>query len=256
VTAPIRVLVVDDEALARKRVLGFLADEPDLVVVGEAGSGSAAVEAIADRRPDLVLLDVQMPGLDGFGVLRCVTRAHLPAVIFVTAHDEHAIQAFEVQAVDYLLKPVSAARFHQAVRRAVARIRSSPPAGHGGTIAALLDRIEPIARPAEPRIPIRVAGRTELVAPGEIDWIEAGDDRLEIHAGSTVHRARGTLAELEGRLPEDRFARIHRSLIVNRDRVRRIESLPKGDYVLVLENGARLRSGRIYREVVRRMKGG
>jgi two-component system LytT family response regulator len=250
--APIRVLVVDDEALARRRLLGFLRDEPELRVIGEADSGSKAVEAIAGQRPDLVFLDVQMPGLDGFGVLRCVAGAHLPAVVFVTAHDQHAIRAFEVHAVDYLLKPVTAARFHQAVTRAIARIRTSSREESSRSIEALLARVgEP--EPLGPRIPIRRDGRIGFVAVADIEWVEADGDHLQLHAGREVHTLRATLTELEAKLPADRFVRVHRSLIVNLGRVREVESVPKGDYVLILTDGTRLRSGRSYRETVQRL---
>jgi two-component system LytT family response regulator len=245
----VRTLVVDDEALARKRLLTLLADEPDIAVIGEVGSGSAAVEAIAGKRPELVFLDVQMPGLDGFGVLRCTAGAHVPVIVFVTAHDEHAIRAFEVQAVDYLLKPVVTARFHEAVRRAVAKVRSSSATDHARAMEALLARVRPPAED-ELRIPIRQEGQIVLIRPADIDWVEADGDHLRIHAGRETYVVRETLTELLGRLPADRFARIHRSIIVNVPRVRVVELVPKGGYVLVMNGGARLRSGRSYRETV------
>jgi len=249
VSAPrVRAIVVDDEPLARRRLLTLLAEEPELEVVGEAGSGSAAVEAIAGKRPDLVFLDVQMPGLDGFGVLRCIARAHSPAVVFVTAHDEHAIRAFEVQAVDYLLKPVTAARFHEAVRRAVVKVRSAPRAEHARTIEQLLARVGESAD--ESRIPIRREGHIAFVPVADIDWVEADGDYLRLHAGREVHTLRETMNEIESRLPEKRFVRVHRSIIVNVARVRAVESIPKGDYLLVLQDGTKLRSGRTYRETV------
>ena len=245
----VRALIVDDEPLARRRLLGLLADEPDVAVIGEAGSGSAAVEAIAGKRPDLVFLDVQMPGLDGFGVLRCTALAHAPVIVFVTAHDEHAIRAFEVQAVDYLLKPVTAARFHEAVRRAVTKVRAASAPDHARAIESLLAEIGPPAED-EIRIPIRQEGRVLLVRPADLDWVEADSDHLRIHVGREVYVVRETLSDLEGRLPSERFARIHRSIIVNRAKVRVVESVPKGGYVLVMTDGARLRSGRSYRETV------
>ena len=245
----LRALIVDDEPLARRRLLALLAEEPDIEVIGEAGTGSAAVEAIAGKRPDLVFLDVQMPGLDGFGVLRCTAKAHTPVVVFVTAHDEHAIRAFEVQAVDYLLKPVTAARFHEAARRAILRARTAPRTETARSIDALLSRVaDPL--PDESRIAVKGDGRVAFVAVADIDWIEADGDYALIHAGRELHPVRQTMTELEAKLPRERFARVHRSVIVNVSRVREVESVPKGGYVLVLRDGTRLRSGRVYREVV------
>lgn len=247
--ARVRALIVDDEPLARKRLHNLLADEPDVEVIGEAGSGSAAVEAIAGKRPDLVFLDVQMPGLDGFGVLRCIGRAHLPVIVFVTAHDEHAIQAFEVQAVDYLLKPVSTPRFHEAVRRAVARARSVPAADQAAGLDRLLATVGATVDDGL-RIPVRKDGITQLVLVGTVDWVEADGDHVRIHAGREVHVLRETMAEIAARLPADQFARVHRSVIVNKSRVQAVESIPKGGYLLRMPNGATVRSGRSYREAV------
>jgi two-component system, LytTR family, response regulator len=246
---PVTALIVDDEPLARQRLLDLLAEEPEVTVIGEAGSGSAAVEAIAGRRPDLVFLDVQMPELDGFGVLRCIAGAYMPAVVFVTAHDEHAIRAFEVQAVDYLLKPVTAARLREAVRRAVARLRATPRAESTEAIERLLAQAGG-SGPDEARIPLKQEGGTGFVRIADIHWVEADGDHLRIHAGREIHTVRETMAELAGRLPEKGFVRVHRSIIVNVARLREVQSIPKGDYLLVLDDGTRLRSGRTYREVV------
>lgn len=247
--ARVRALIVDDEALARRRLLTMLGEEPDVEVIGEAASGTAAVEAIAGERPDVVFLDVQMPGLDGFGVLRCTVRAHIPVVIFVTAHDEHAIRAFEVQAADYLLKPVSATRLREAVRRAVLRVRATPPAENARAIEQLLARVPDQAADG-PRLPIRHDGRTAFVRLADIDWVEADGDHLKVHAGRAVHTLRETMAEFETKLAAGRFVRVHRSIIVNAGKVREVASVPKGDYLLVLHDGTRLRSGRTYRRAV------
>lgn len=252
--APIRVLVVDDEALARQRLVAMLASHAELTVIGEAASGSAAVEAIAGKRPDLLFLDVQMPGLDGFGVLRCVARAHLPAVVFVTAHDEHALRAFEIHAVDYLLKPVSAPRLREAVRRALERIRTTP---RDETVRSLETLLAAAADPAavadavavETRIPIRTEGAVDFIDPARVDWIEAAGDQVRIHVGGAVQVTRATMAAIGERLPAG-FVRIHRSVIVNRDRIRRVDSIPGGGYRLTLADGAAIRSGRRYREAV------
>ena len=249
----VRALVVDDEPIARRRLLGFLAEELDVEVIGEAGTGSAAVEAISGKRPDLVFLDVQMPGLDGFGVLRCTARAHTPVVVFVTAYDEHAIRAFEVQAVDYLLKPVTAARFHEAVRRAVQRARGAPHPENGSTIEGLLTAVaEPAPGPASDgrRIAVKHDGRTAFIVATDVDWVEADRDYLHIHVGGVVHTIRETMTGLESRLPADRFTRVHRSIIVNVGRVREVEHVFKGGYILILRDGTRLRAGRTYSQAV------
>jgi two-component system LytT family response regulator len=243
---------VDDEPLARDRLKDLLAAEPDIEVIGEAGSGSAAVEAISGRRPDLVLLDVQMPGLDGFGVLRCTAGAHVPAVVFVTAHDEHAIRAFEVQAVDYVLKPVVAARLRVAVRRAVTRLRSTPPEERARAIERLRAGVagEGGAGDAE-RVPLKGGGGVTLVRAADIAWVQADGDYIRVHAGREVHAVRQSLTAFVARLKAKGFLRIHRSCIVNLRHVRTIEPVPKGGYRLLLHDGTRLRCGRAYRAAVR-----
>lgn len=244
----LRALVVDDEALARRRLLAFLAEEKEIEVIGEAVNGSGAVEAIARHRPDIVFLDVQMPGLDGFGVLRCTAGAHMPAVVFVTASEEHAIRAFEVQAVDYLTKPITAARLRETVRRVVARARSS----------SQKDKVHAVERVAGPiaasessqRIPIKGIGGTTLLRVADIDWVEADGDHLRIHSSGQIHTPRETIASFGDRLPRDKFLRIHRSTIVNVSRVREIRSVPGGGYLLVMQCGRVFRSGRTYRKAV------
>jgi two-component system, LytTR family, response regulator len=248
-TPRVRALVVDDEMLARQRLVAMLADERDIELIGDADGGSAAVQAIADKRPDLVFLDVQMPGLDGFGVLRCTAGAHRPVVVFVTAHDEHAIRAFEVNAADYLLKPVTVARLREAVRRAVQRVRGAPPVENARSIDALLAAV-PETAATSARIPVRQADGIELVRVADITWAEADGDHLRLHTASVVHTLRETMAELEERLRPFRFKRVHRSAIVNVDAVRTVEPIAKGDYVLVLRDGSRVRTGRIYRDEV------
>ena len=249
---PLRALIVDDEVLARRRLAAMLAGFSELTIVGEADSGSTAVEAIVCERPDVVFLDVQMPGLDGFGVLRCTAGAHRPVVIFVTAHDEHAIRAFEVHAADYLLKPVTAPRLQEAVRRAVERARTVP---HNET-AQGLDKLlaELPESPAEgARIPVRNDGGVDLVNVADISWVEADGDHARLHVGANVLTVRETMSELEQRLAPFRFVRVHRSAIVNVDAVRSVESIEKGNYYVVLRDGTRVRSGRSYREQVQRL---
>jgi two-component system, LytTR family, response regulator len=245
----LRALIVDDEALARQRLASMLSELGEIHVVAEADGGSPAVEASVRYRPDLVFLDVQMPGLDGFGVLRCTAGAHRPVVIFVTAHDEHAIRAFEVHAADYLLKPVSSARLREAVRRAAERVGNLPRAGDAGSIDALLARV-PETPASSARIPVRRADGTTFVNVAEITWAEADGDHVVLHASGTDHTVRDTMAEMEAKLEPFRFMRVHRSAIVNVDAVRSVASIAKGDYTIVLRDGARVRSGRSYREHV------
>ena len=247
--APIRTLIVDDEPLARRRLKSLLDGEADIEIIGEAANGTEAVRAITMDKPDLVFLDIQMPGLDGFDVLRATAAIHQPFVVFITAHDEHAIRAFDVQAVDYLLKPVIEARFREAVRRAVTRLRKTPGKELAQEIAQLLERVSPT--PARGgRIPIKRDGRVNFVRVEDVDWVQADGDVVRLHVGRESHAIRETLADVEAKLPTDRFLRIHRSLIVNVERVREVQPWFKGDYVLILHDGTKLRSGRTYRDAV------
>jgi two-component system LytT family response regulator len=247
--ARIRTLIVDDEPLALRRLRALLADEPDIEIVGEAVNGTEAVRAITTERPDLVFLDVQMPGLDGFDVLRATASIHQPFVVFVTAHDEHAIRAFEVQAVDYLLKPVIEARFREAVRRVVARLRGESTADIARQMAQFLERVAP-APARGGRIAVKRDGRVNFVRVEDIDWVEADGDLVRVHAGKEAHTIRETMAQIEAKLPAERFMRVHRSIIVNTERVREVQPWFKGDYVLIMHDGTKLRSGRTYRQSV------
>jgi two-component system LytT family response regulator len=250
----VRTLLVDDEPLARRRLRALLAGEPEIEIVGEAANGTSAVKAIASEKPDLVFLDVQMPGLDGFSVLRETSRVHQPLVVFVTAHDDHAIRAFDVQALDYLVKPVSEPRFREAVRRAVSRVRSGSTHDLARQMAALLQNAASAPAPAAAgRIPIKRDGSVTFVRVEDVDWVEADGDFVRVHAGKDTHMLRETMAEITSKLPAERFARVHRSVIVNTDRIREIQPWFKGDYVLILQDGTRLRSGRTYRETVQKL---
>ena len=248
--APVRVLIVDDEPPARKRLRALLANEPDVEIVGEAGSGTEAVKIIRAERPDLVFLDIQMPGTDGFGVIREIADDDPPLIVFVTAHDEHAIKAFEVQAVDYVLKPVIEPRLKEAVRRAVERIRGGNVHDMTGELARLLDRLSQSAAPQSGRLSIKREGSVTFVRVDEVDWIEADGDYVRIHAGKATHVIRETITEVLAKLPQARFVRVHRSIVVNTERIREVQPWFKGDYVLILNDGTKLRSGRTYRTVV------
>lgn len=247
--SPVRTLIVDDEPPARKRLRDLLAKERALEIVGEAGSGPEAVRMIRAERPDLVFLDIQMPGTDGFGVIREIAGDDPPLVVFVTAHDEHAIKAFEVQAVDYVLKPVLEPRLKEAVRRAVERLRSGTR-DTSGDLARLLERLSQSPAPQPGRLPIKRDGSVTFVRTDDIDWLEADGDYVRIHAGKATHMVRDTIAEVTAKLPAERFVRVHRSIVVNTERIREVQPWFKGDYVLILNDGTKLRSGRTYRAVV------
>jgi two-component system LytT family response regulator len=247
--SPVRTLIVDDEPPARKRLRDLLAKERALEIVGEAGSGPEAVRMIRAERPDLVFLDIQMPGTDGFGVIREIAGDDPPLIVFVTAHDEHAIKAFEVQAVDYVLKPVLEPRLKEAVRRAVERLRSGTR-DTSGDLARLLERLSQSPAPQPGRLPIKRDGSVTFVRTDDIDWLEADGDYVRIHAGKATHVVRDTIAEVTAKLPAERFVRVHRSIVVNTERIREVQPWFKGDYVLILNDGTKLRSGRTYRAVV------
>jgi two-component system LytT family response regulator len=227
----IRALVVDDEPLARSNVRLLLRVHPDIQVVGECASGAEAIQAIREKRPALLFLDVQMPECDGFDVLEMLGSDVSKAVIFLTAYDQYALRAFDSGALDYVLKPFDDARFHLAVERAKQRLsteHSSPP---------LRDRLA-----------VKSAGQIVFVQLSEIDWIEAADYYACLHVGSRTHLLRRALAELERDLPETAFCRIHRSTIVNLERVRALTTAENGEYQVVLADGKHLSLSRKYRK--------
>jgi two-component system, LytTR family, response regulator len=242
-----RVVVVDDEPLARSGVAELVRRDPEFSVVAECADGATAVEAIDRLHPDLVLLDVQMPELDGFEVLRQLERRPLPAVIFITAYDQFAVRAFGVHALDYLVKPFDDARFQEALAHAKAALRSQD----GGTELArrLTGLLEQLASDASrpgflTRIVVKVAGHVRFVRVEELDWIEAADYCAKLHAGGKVHVIRESLQALEQRLDPAHFFRVHRSAIVNLERVRELVPDPKGDHLVALQDGTRLRLSR------------
>jgi two-component system LytT family response regulator len=286
----VRVLIVDDEALARQRVRRLLQNEADVEIVGEAESGNEAVTMIRDLQPDLVCLDVQMPGLDGFGVLREIEGGPVPMVLFVTAYDEHAQRAFDVHAVDYVLKPVDGERFRSAFDKArkqranavaaerlgelletVRRLAdgSAGEARDGASALASLAGGAAAAAASAPaangsagangryasRILVKQDGRMFFVKTTEIDWIEADRNYVRLHVGKTAHTIRERISHLEETLDPRLFARIHRSTIVNLNRVREMQQWFSGDYVVILEDGTRLRLSRHYRDRVEKQVG-
>jgi two-component system LytT family response regulator len=252
---PIRAMIVDDEPLARDGMRLMLGALADVEVVGEAGDGTAAVQAIAALRPDVVLLDVQMPGLNGFEVVDQVAGEHLPLVLFVTAYDEYALQAFQVHAFDYLLKPVNAGRLAEAMTRVRADLARGGPARE--RVMEVVDdvRLARGDRPREqPRHPSRFAVRDRdryvLVRVADIDWIDAAANYVRLNVRGHGFLLRMTIGEMERRLDPSQFTRIHRSTIVNTSRIREIKPDAHGDYDVVLSDGRTLRMSRSFRERV------
>jgi two-component system, LytTR family, response regulator len=248
--AELRVLLVDDEPLVRQGLRDFLEGEHDVVIVGECGNGMEALETIARERVDLVFLDIQMPELDGVGVAAALTAQEGPAVIFVTAFSEHALRAFEVNAVDYVLKPFDRERFRAALARARSRVAAGERTELAGRLAAVLAELQR-SRGYAQRILVRSDGRIRLVPVGEVDWIEAADNYVRVHAGSERHLVRETMAAMEARLDPARFARIHRSTIVNLARIRELQPTFNGEYAVLLHGDAKLTLSRGYREALR-----
>ena len=244
--SPIRTLIVDDEPLGRERIRMLLQDDPEVLLVGECKDGHEAVEAIKAQQPDLVFLDVQMPELDGLGVIRTIGIAHMPAVIFVTAFDEYAVHAFEVHALDYLLKPFDIERFAEAFERAAELIRHRQKTDLDRRLARLLDDLKPAAKGLE-RLMIKTQQRIYFIRTDEVDWIEAAGNYVRLHVGGKTHLLRQTMNALERQLDPNRFLRIHRSTIVNIDRVRDLHRMFNGEYEVRLYDGTTLTLSRGYR---------
>jgi two-component system, LytTR family, response regulator len=247
---PLRVLIADDEPAARQRLRRQLAAHPDIEIVAECSDGRATLETLQRLRPALALLDIQMPGLDGLAVVRSLAEEQRPIVIFVTAHEGHALHAFGVQAADYLLKPFTRERLALALTRARALCHSSPPA-----LAA------PPSDPVEKTAPLNrlvvPTGERMLVVPaGQIDWIESAGNYAVIHVGHDTHVLRETLLELENRLAQGQFLRISRTAIVNLDRVRELRADAESGHIMVLADGTKLGITRGIREVQKRLETG
>lgn len=244
---PIRTLIVDDEPLGRERLRTFLHDDADIAIIGECTDGAEAVAFLREEECDLVFLDVQMPLLDGFEVVEAVGPERMPTVVFVTAYDRYALKAFEVRAVDYLLKPFDRERFQKALDRARTQVRQRQNAEAGRQLLALLDEVKPNRKPLE-RLVVKTAGRIFFLKMDEIDWIEAAGNYLRLHVGAEIHLLRETMNALEARIDPEKFPRIHRSTIVNIERIREIQPLFHGDYVVILRDATQLTLSRTYRQ--------
>jgi two-component system, LytTR family, response regulator len=252
----VRVVVADDEPIGRQRLIRLLQAEPETDVVAACADGEAAVEAIREHVPDVVLLDIQMPQLDGFEVVAALGEAQQPAVIFVTAHDEYALRAFEVHAFDYLLKPVDPDRLRLALDRAISNPPQAPQGSTTRRILTLLEELNARERGrGRDRLVVRTPEKAFFLRADTIDWIEAAGKFVHLHVGRAIHALRESMAELEQELDPARFVRISRSAIVNLDRIQEIQPWFQGDYVLILSDGTRLTSTRGYRDNMRRLLG-
>ena len=249
----IRVLLSDDEALARERLRSLLQDEPDLQIVAECGDGNSAIALIKKEKPDLVFLDVQMPEVDGFGVVSALRRDHLPLTVFVTAYDRYAMKAFEVHALDYLLKPVGKERLSEALEHARKQLVHPSETMFQRRVLDMLADLE--ARQKSPeRIVIKSDGEIVCLKPQEIDWAESAGNYVCLHVGAATHILRETITALETRLGRQ-FLRVHRSTLVNVDRIKTLRPSLYGDYAILLRDGTKLTLSRGFRETVLRRLG-
>jgi two-component system, LytTR family, response regulator len=250
----IRAIIVEDEPLGRERIRSLLNGDREIEIIKECANGREAVAAIAELQPDLIFLDVQMPEMNGFEVLESIAAEEMPAVIFVTAYDQYAVKAFEFHALDYLLKSFDPERFAAAVRRAKLQIASGRAEKLDDRIAALIQELQ-ARKPRPERLIIRSGGRIVFLRVADIDWISAADNYVCLHTGQESHLLRETMSNIEARLDPDKFIRLHRSTIVNLDRVARLEPLFHGDYSVLLTDGTELVMSRTYREKLERPLG-
>ena len=243
----IRVLIADDEPLARERIRTLVEGEPDIEIISECSNGLESVSAIEALKPDLVFLDVQMPEMSGFEVLETIGVTYSPVVIFVTAYDQYALKAFEVHALDYLLKPFDRERFEKALGRAKTQIEHERGGDLSQRLLALLKDIKPAQKYTE-RLVIKSSGRVFFLRVDEIDWIESAGNYLRLHVGSEDHLLRDTMNSIETKLDPEKFYRIHRSTIVNVERIKELQPWFRGDYMVILRDGTQLTLSRTYRD--------
>jgi two-component system LytT family response regulator len=249
----LRTLIVDDEPLARQGIRLLLQAEPDIEIVGECASGAEALDFIRSHPPALMFLDVQMPQLDGFGLLAALAPGEMPVVIFVTAYDQHALKAFDVSATDYLLKPFKAARFREALQRARQQLQSRDVGKLNQQLQALLGAVKPeSAYPSH--LSIKAGERTAFIKVSDLDYVEAAANYVILHVGTQNHILRETLTNLESRLAPRVFLRVHRSVIVNLQRVSGVKPTPRGEHLVVLKNGKELPLTRGVREIQQRLE--
>ena len=247
-------LIVDDEPLARRSIRKFLKAYPDVTVAGECGDGVSAAAAIRERRPDLLFLDIQMPESDGFQVIEEAGKDAMPVTIFVTAYDRYAVQAFEAHALDYLLKPFSAERFRDAVDHALKTLQMGRQQAPNRQLTELLDQLNKKKEYVE-RIPVPLKGRFLFLNVRDLDWIEAEGNYLRLHSNGSSHLLRGNMSEMERKLDPAKFMRIHRSTIVNLQRIREVQPWFRGHHRVVLTNGRELKLSRYQKDKLRRLLG-
>ena len=244
----IRTIIVDDETLARERIRKLLEADAEIEIAGEASNGLDAVKLVQKEKPALIFLDVQMPELDGFGVLEKLAREKLPAIIFVTAHDKFALKAFEVHAIDYLLKPFDRARFQIALQRAKEKIQqTSATEKVDQRFSHLIADLRSETKLPD-RLAVKIEGRILVLKIDDLDWIEADGNYVKLHVGKDCHLMRETLSALETRLPAQNFFRVSRSAIVNADRIKELQPMFHGDHILLLRDGTRVTLSRNYRD--------
>ncbi len=244
----IRALIVDDEPLARTRIRRLLADEPDISVLAECGTGREAIRIIQEASPDLLFLDIQMPGLGGFEVLQSISEDRMPIIIFVTAYDQHALKAFEVHALDYLLKPFKQDRFKKALDRARAQLAKGGAHETDPGLTAFIRKLR-AEQSYLSRFMIKSSHRVVFIKPSEVDWIESAANYALLHVGDKTHIVRETMQALEVKLSPKQFQRISRSVIVNLERVKELQPMGKGQYVLILTSGKQLTMSRGIRDL-------
>lgn len=243
----IRTLIVDDETLARERIKRLLRDEADIHVIGECDNGKDAVRSIRENKPDLVFLDIQMPEKNGFDVIRSLDAATMPIVIFVTAYDQYALEAFDVYALDYLLKPIDRERIHRAVMRARESFENRSRGVLDDRLASMIAGLKTGRKYLE-RLVVKSSGRIFFLKVNEIDWIEAAGNYVKLHTDGGVHMIRETMNGLESKLDPARFLRIHRSTVVNIDAIKELYPMFSGDYEVKMRDGTELTLSRNYRE--------
>ena len=243
----IRTLIVDDEPLARDRVRRFLRDEAGIEIVGECGNGGEAIDVISRERPDLVFLDIQMPEKNGFEVIKSLNARRMPTIIFVTAYDQYALQAFDVHALDYLLKPFNRERIKRAVARAREHIEHKALGKLDERLNSLIADLKGEKKYLD-RLVVKAVGRVFFLKTDEIDWIEAAGNYVKLHVGRDAHMIRETMNGIEAKLDPAKFLRIHRSTVVNIDRIKELHPMFSGDSAVILRNGTELALSRNYRE--------
>ena len=254
----IRTAIVDDEPLARRNIRILLKDEPEIEIVGEAASGREALALIHKYSPDLLFLDIQMPEMDGFGVLENIEAEQLPVIVFVTAFDQYALKAFEFHALDYLLKPFDDARFEKALRQAKRQIEQREVKDLSKRLVALLESregqsFETVRQDYVSRLLIKSSGRVSFLKTDEIDYVQAEDYYVKLHVGRKGHLLRETMNEMEAKLDPSKFLRIHRSTIVNIERIRELQQHFNGDYIVLLQDGTELKLSRSRRDQLQKL---